>query len=121
MTLPPFDRKVQLELAVSRHVRRMDRCNLLLRKSAKNPLKGSGKTASLRYRDSYSIGCFRELETARMVGETSGIPDPSCETMSFLSKLFVPNVSSSRPRFQPKRGLAGIPAQASQQRMDEES
>ena len=50
-----------------------------------------------------------------MVGETSGIPDPSCETMSFLSKLFVrPNVSSSRPRFQPKTGLAGIPARASQ-------
>ena len=50
----------------------------------------------------------------RQTGETSGIPDPSCETMSFLSKVFVqPNVSSSRPRFQPKRGLAGIPARAS--------
>ena len=60
MTLPPFDRKVQLEFAFSRHVRRMDRCNLLLRKSAKNPLKGSDKTGSLRYRNSSSIGCFRE-------------------------------------------------------------
>ena len=97
----------------------MERCNL--QKIGKNFSEGQN---SLRYENFSSIACYRDpalVQDGWQMGETSGIPDPSCETMSFLSKLFVPNVSSSRPRFQPKRGVAGIPAQASQQRMDEES
>ena len=68
MTLPPFDRRVQLELAFSKHVRRMDRCNLLLRKLAKNPLKGSGKNSLSDIGIHPQIGCFRERETAGQDG-----------------------------------------------------